>query len=276
MNIFETLNEIKDLRHEGDLCEFNGYLEDYLNQITEDEKDYLVLKTLFELNNDLKIVHNLKVSLSKTSISNQIIRYKDINKIGEYPLCIKYMIYAEVENVSKAIILDDEFIYSKGLYYVLSEEPSPFNALRNDIIVLSLNDEIEDIKMFYNELFKVKTSSLQRRIDQKHLSSWEDTLERVLKLGNELEEKSKEEVLKDRKNRNNIINNAISKWYLLKKFTYVQYMVNKDILNTVHEGNIKAQRNQAKINSDKIRFVPLSSLWRLNDENKEEDQEKVS
>lgn len=276
MNIFETLNEIKDLRHEGELCEFNGYLEDYLNQTSEEDKEHQILKTLFELNNDLKVVHNLKVSLSKTSISNQIIRYKDINKIGEYPLCIKYIVYGKENDVAKAIIFDEEFIYAKGLYYVLSEEPSPFNALRNDIIVLSLNDEIEDIKSFYSELFKTKTSSLQRRIDQKHLNNWEDTLEKVLKLGSDLEVSSKEEVLNDRKNRNNIINGAISKWYLLKKFTYVQYMVNKDILNTVHEGNIKAQRNQAKINSDKIRFVPLSSLWRLNDENKEENKEEVS
>ena len=39
-------------------------------------------------------------------------------------------------------------------------------------------------------------------------------------------------------------------------------MVNKDMLQNVHEGNIKKQRNQAKINADEIPFISYSELWR--------------
>ena len=62
---------------------------------------------------------------------------------------------------------------------------------------------------------------------------------------------------------NVIIYEMIQKWFLLKKVCYVQYMVSKDLLNSVHEGNIKKQRNQAKVNADSIVFVPYSELWRM-------------
>ena len=52
-------------------------------------------------------------------------------------------------------------------------------------------------------------------------------------------------------------------WFLLKKVLYVQYMVNKSILNTVHEGNVKKQRNQAKLNADEISFLSYSEMWRM-------------
>ena len=50
--------------------------------------------------------------------------------------------------------------------------------------------------------------------------------------------------------------------FLLKKVLYVQYMVNKNILNSVHEGNVKKQRNQAKLNADDILFMSYSEMWR--------------
>ena len=42
-----------------------------------------------------------------------------------------------------------------------------------------------------------------------------------------------------------------------------QYMVNKDILNNVHEGNVKKQRNQAKLNADQVLFLSYSDMYRL-------------
>ena len=39
-------------------------------------------------------------------------------------------------------------------------------------------------------------------------------------------------------------------------------MVDKTVLNTKFEGNVKAQRKQAKQNADKIRFISISDLWR--------------
>jgi hypothetical protein len=66
----------------------------------------------------------------------------------------------------------------------------------------------------------------------------------------------------------------IQKWFLLKKVCYVQYMVSKDLLNSVHEGNIKKQRNQAKTNADEIGFLSFSEMWRLTAPAEEEAEQE--
>ena len=63
-------------------------------------------------------------------------------------------------------------------------------------------------------------------------------------------------------NSEDCIRALVVSWFLLKKVVYVQFMVNKDILEKVHEGNIKKQRNQAKTNADEIPFVSYSDCWR--------------
>ena len=68
--------------------------------------------------------------------------------------------------------------------------------------------------------------------------------------------------LKDVEDKYEMIREYIVKWFLLKKVLYVQYMLNKDFLTNVHEGNVRKQRNQAKINADEIAFISYSSLWR--------------
>ena len=68
--------------------------------------------------------------------------------------------------------------------------------------------------------------------------------------------------LKDVEDKYEMIREYIVKWFLLKKVLYVQYMLNKDFLQNVHEGNVRKQRNQAKINADEIAFISYSSLWR--------------
>ncbi len=40
-------------------------------------------------------------------------------------------------------------------------------------------------------------------------------------------------------------------------------MVNKNILSSIHENNIKKQRNQAKLNSEEIDILSFSEMWRL-------------
>ena len=52
-------------------------------------------------------------------------------------------------------------------------------------------------------------------------------------------------------------------WFLLKKILYVQYMMNKNILAHVHEGNIRKQRNQAKLNAEEVRFLSFSEMWNI-------------
>lgn len=261
MDIFETLNEIKDCRHEGGLCDFQGYLEDFLDNASEDLVGLEVLKEFFKLNNDFKIIHNLKIEISQTSISNQIIRYKDISKLGKYPLKIKYILYTRNEESSKAIILDQEFIYAKALFYVLSEEPSPFNSLRHDILISDLALDAQTINDIVSDLFKLRTGSIQKRIDLKHFENYDQAFERVLELSSNIEKDLNEFIASPELGGSAKINHAVCCWYLLKKFSYVQYMINKQILKERHQDNIKLQRNQAKINADKVRFMPLSNFW---------------
>jgi hypothetical protein len=53
-------------------------------------------------------------------------------------------------------------------------------------------------------------------------------------------------------------------------------MVNKNILNTVHEGNVKKQRNQAKLNADEITFMSYSEMWRTTGVTEEEPAEETA
>ena len=50
--------------------------------------------------------------------------------------------------------------------------------------------------------------------------------------------------------------------------------MNKNLLNTVHEGNVKKQRNQAKINADEISFLSFSEMWRLSAPEEETAEEQ--
>ena len=54
MAIYQILEEIKDVRKEGELCDFNGYLEDYLEMIesSEDQPMKEILHALFEEDHD--------------------------------------------------------------------------------------------------------------------------------------------------------------------------------------------------------------------------------
>lgn len=264
MAIYDILNEIQDARKEGILCDFNGYLEDYLGRLEENHPDYTVLNTLFELDNDLKIINNLKVSISNTSVSNNIIRYKDIKKVGEHPIVVKYLLYTNKPEGSKAIILEDNYILAKAMYYVLTENPSEFNEYRKDILVCSFENSLADIKNLFSSMYKTKGIILQNNIENVLYPNYDKAYEAALKMSEELEKETLEKVATNKKNRSVIINASVAKWFLLKKFAYVQYMIDRNILNTVHGDNVKEQRNQAKRNSDKIRFVPFCELWKVN------------
>ena len=77
--------------------------------------------------------------------------------------------------------------------------------------------------------------------------------------------KIKDNIFEDLKNTEDkaaLIEKTVVSWFLIKKYVYVQYMVDKKILNDVHNGNTKAQRNQAKQNADAIRFISIPELWK--------------
>ena len=179
-------------------------------------------------------------------------------------MTIPYVLYGRKDDREKAMILtDDDYLYAKGLYYVLTEPGSEFRECNNDIVAVSLRDE-EDVLSAFHDLFVRRGGQIQRGIDKRHFATYDEGFEKAAALSNALgedvtakadEAEDKEAFIKDR----------VGKWFLLKKFVYVQYMMEKDLLSTRHDGNVKQQRNKAKENADAIRFVSISEMWRGKD-----------
>ena len=96
MAIYDILSSQKDQRDGGSVCTFNGYLEDYLGMIEEDEtkeKETEVFRYLHSLDENLHICTDLHLDINRNAIANQIIRYKDAFKMPEGQICIPYIIY---------------------------------------------------------------------------------------------------------------------------------------------------------------------------------------
>lgn len=276
MAIYDILYEVKDKRTDSEgICDFNGFLEDYLSIIeTQEElrevKD--VLQALFEEDNDLRIVHNLHLNINKDAIANQIIRYKDAFKLPKGTISCPYVIYGNFDGEQKALILTmgdkEEYILAKGIYYVISEPENEYEGTRNEIIALSVSkDTIQRMMDSTLEFFHKhkKAGIIQRKLDSEVFASYDEMYE----LANEIAQKQKEElneILGNTEDKENTIYQIIAKWFLLKKFTYVQYMMDKNTLHKIYDGNVKKQRQTAKEKSDAICFVSFSELWKLTKE----------
>lgn len=275
MAIRSLLDLQLDDRHYGDNCLFNGYLEDYLS--LEDSDLDPILKDAFTTINhnyqNVKICVGLKSDISQDAISNQIIRYKDIFKLHGKALVYPYILYMTIEEEDRALLVVPyepySYLYAKGFYYCMTEPGSLFIDCKNEIVAISTQDPSRIVTAF-NNLFEKKAGALQRAIDHEHFTNYEELQAQALKAAEEQVEQAKTELL-EIEDRTDKIYHYIINWFLLKKVLYVQYMVNKEILNTVHEGNVKKQRNQAKLNADQIQFLSYSDMYRLQKEEEVEE-----
>lgn len=275
MAIRSLLDLQLDDRHYGDNCLFNGYLEDYLS--LEDSDLDPILKDAFTTINhnyqNVKICVGLKSDISQDAISNQIIRYKDIFKLHGKALVYPYILYTTVEEEDRALLVVPyepySYLYAKGFYYCMTEPGSLFIDCKNEIVAISTQDPSRIVTAF-NNLFEKKAGALQRAIDHEYFTNYEELQAQALKAAEEQVEQAKTELL-EVEDRTDKIYHYIINWFLLKKVLYVQYMVNKEILNTVHEGNVKKQRNQAKLNADQIQFLSYSDMYRLQKEEEVEE-----
>lgn len=266
MTICAILEQQIDRRHSGDDCEFNGYLEDYLGsepEISPVMKD--ALERIFAYDSDAKICVGLKSGINKDAISNQIIRYKDIFKLSGRVMTYPFIVYTASENEERALLIVPDckggHIFAKGYYYCMTEPGSIFIDCKNEIVAIS-SPLAGRIAETFEQLFKVKTGALQRAVDRDYFTTYDELKAKVL----EAAEAQKEDVrasLAGLEDRAYLIAQYVVNWFLMKKVLYVQYMVNKNILNAVHEGNVKKQRNQAKTNADEVPFMSYSEMWRL-------------
>ena len=277
MSICLILDQKLDSRRNGDDCEFNGYLEDFLS-LQENELDPVLREaftTIQEKEPDTKICVGLRNEISRNAISNQIIRYKDVFKLNGKPMICPYILYLTNGDEERALLImpDSEYgyIYAKGLYYCMTEPGSDFIDCKNEIVAISAANADPIVRTF-DSLFTVKAGALQRGIDRNHFRNYEELKAAAIDAANQLKEEAADELLAA-DDRTELIYANVIKWFLLKKVLYVQYMVNKNILNTVHEGNVKKQRNQAKVNADEVTFLSYSEMWRLTDTPAEETEE---
>lgn len=263
MPIVNTLEQIVDVRKGGTNCDFNGYLEDYIDMM-DDTSVQPIFNEIFKENPNARVLVNLRVSINKNAITNQIIRYKDAFKLEGNPLVIPYIIYESKDQVERAMLFyphgEGSYIYNKGLYYCMTEPGSLFIENRNELLAVSLEDP-KEVCEAYTNMFKFKPGSVQRKIDAKQFSSYDKLKEMGLELSNKLKTTAFDTV-NAATDKQPVVYDFVIKWFLLKKVLYVQYMLNKDFLTKVHEGNVKKQRNQAKLNADEIMFLSYSSLWR--------------
>jgi len=267
MSIVAVLSAINDRRKGDDSCQFNGYLEDYLETVEEDTQAKKCLQKLFDVDPNLRIIVGLGFDVNKDVISNQIIRYKDSSKLPKKYLNCPYIVYGKtnVDTEMGILIVDgdkSEYLFAKGLYYCLTEQTGLLETARNELVALN-TDIPELVKSVVEKLLAgtQRVGAMQRDIDRNYFTSFKNLSEQITEKANSLKEEVLEKV-KDNANRSDLIYNVISKWYLLKKTVYVQYMTNKDLLEKENEGNIKKQRHNAKLFADQIPFVAFSELWR--------------
>lgn len=266
MPIVEILKNKLDVRKSGNDCDFNGYLEDYLNEgITHDNVIVPALQAILQNNPQAKIVVNLKLPINQDAISNKLIRYKDSFKLQGKPITVPFILYGEHEDKERALIIVPfgpySYLISKGIYYCMTEPGSEFVDVRNEVVEISPKTSEELIET-YSNLYKMTSGAIQRTLDVKYFSNYDSVKADAVAYSIQLAENASD-FLKDCEDRTPHIYEKIVMWFLLKKVLYVQYMMNKNLLHRIHGGNVKERRKHAKENSEEIKFISLRDLYHL-------------
>ena len=272
MAIYDILCDVKDLRETSGICDFNGYLEDYLT-ILEDQEEakerYSLFQRIWERDHDLRICVSLRLNINKDAIANQIIRYKDSFKLPHGTIRCPYILYGTFHGSQKAMILTfgdkAQYVIAKALYYVISEPENEYEGSRNEIVACNVDEThpelfIETMERFFWQ--NSKAGIVQRQLDSKVFLNYDEMYETAQAMAS-YQLVNLKDILRDSEDRGTTINNIIATWFLLKKFSYVQYMMDKNNLNQNHDGNVKKQRQKAKEKCDAIGFVSYSELWKL-------------
>lgn len=272
MAIFSCLSDMVVRRNsENGVCDFNGYVEDYLlflEEETTDEEWKSFLTQLVEKDPSIKICVNLGLDINPKVVTNRIIRYKDAFKLPKGKLIYPFIIYGSNQNSEERALIfisggKDSYIKAKGLYYCLTEPMGIVENARNEIIAMSAEnyDSVLDI---FEELFlrSIKTGIIQRRLDRDYFPNYDALQSYCLEYAIALKENIVE-AISSSEDREAAIYDHIVRWFLIKKILYVQYMMNKQLLSERHNGDIKDQRGMAKKYADEVGFVSFSEMWKI-------------
>jgi hypothetical protein len=262
--MFETLQLIQDQRTGNKDCEFNGSVVDFLEQHAPSESIKELLLHLSENMEDTHVMVNYHFDVHHELISNQIIRYKDVQKIPKHSFLLPYLVYAKkAEQVYCLILVEGEsvaYIIAKGLFLALSEQGALLENMKNQTIASNSNHPLL-LEAWHRFVQGQKAGASQRYLDQSVFSGYEDLMKKLEEMALNLQEDVKVR-LKDNHERGLVIYDAVIQWFLFKKVAYVHTMMNRDLLIKQCEGDVKKQRQQAKLNADRIQFLMYSEMWR--------------
>lgn len=267
MSVAAKFVEMRKDESAGTASAFNGRLQDYLT-LYNDCLDP-VLKEGFariaEEEPETGIAADCRQRINRDAVSNQLIHYRDVFKLKGKPLRIPYILYLRKGEQERALIVfpfsEDSFLYAKGAYYCLTEQNGEFEEEKNEIVAVSPSsaDRLVDV---FHALFTMHAGALQRRIDRHSFQTYDELKQKAERAAERLENEAMEK-LPDMMERTGEIYKLVVCWFLLKKVLYVQYMTDKSLLLTVHDGSVRAQRNQARMNAEDIKFIAYSDLWRM-------------
>ena len=248
----------------GQQCSYNGMLSDYLkeNEVA-DEALLQAFKTISSTDPDVRIVTDLKGSVKLDNISNRIIHYRDISKLVGNPVVYPYLIYARYGEADQAMLVlpyeEGGYLYARGYYYCMSEAGSLFYEDRNEILEICTPNP-DEIVQSWERLKKEKAGLIQRQLDRACFKNYDELNAKAIEAGEALKARAAAELV-EAEDKAPLIASYVVRWFLLKKLVYVQYMVNKHIRSSIHDGDIHKQRNQARINADEIPFMSYRSMW---------------
>ncbi len=269
MAVYEILSQ-----QNGDAeYSYNGLLSEYLEQETElPDAIREAFAQIAEAEPDTRIVCNLKGAVKLDAISNRIIHYRDISKLEGNPIVYPFILYSKGEEADRAMLVVPYepygYLYARGYYYCLSEAGSQFYDVRNEVLEVCF-DNSADIVNSWNRLKEEKAGMIQRQLDRRQFRNYDNLKEQAMAAAEALK-KDAAEILLNVQERSELIRYYIVRWFLLKKVLYVQYMVNKNIRSSVHEGDIHKQRNQARINADEVPILSYRQMWTVGHEEEAE------
>ncbi len=277
--IYDILTAFVDTRKNGNDCVFNGYLEDYLHYLESHEENLpAFFQQILELHPNARICAGLNIGINKDVVSNQIIGYKDAFKLEGKPLVCPYLLYLQQNDDERLFILTGQgkssYLYAKSLYFCFTEPTGMFEAFKNNIVTMDTRNG-DRVVQATREAFEKRAGIIQKEVDHEVYPNYEELKDAAMEEANDIKEAAFDRI-RPLEDKTEEIKRTVARWFLLKKLVYVQYMVNKAILQTRYEGDVKKQRAQAREYSKAIPFVAFSELWRCSGENlpseKKEDE----
>ncbi len=262
--MFETLKMIQDSRTGNTDCAFNGPVMEYLEtqSVTESIKELMM--HLSEEMDETHVLVNYHFDIHSDLISNQIIRYKDVQKLPASSFLLPYLVYAKKGTEFYHLILVEgesvAYVIAKGLFLAITEQGGLLEDMKNQCVASNANHPLL-LEAWHRFSSGQKAGAIQRYLDQSVFSSYEDLVQQLEAMALNLQEDVKIR-LKDNHERALIIYDAVIQWFLFKKVAYVHTMMNRNLLIKECEGDVRKQRHQAKLNADKIQFLMYSEMWR--------------